>query len=97
MTCLCVSDHLKKPLTLMGLAYLACLLENVAHSPQPTPFQADHTVLTHDKLDEFKELDGYLFGIPTRYGMMCAQMKSFFDSTGGKAGQNGRNSSSSAS
>ena len=40
-------------------------------------------MLTHDKLDEFKALDGYLFGIPTRYGMMCAQMKAFFDSTGG--------------
>jgi NAD(P)H dehydrogenase (quinone) len=26
--------------------------------------------------------DGFLFGFPTRYGMMAAQMKVFFDSTG---------------
>ncbi|XP_047318158.1 probable NAD(P)H dehydrogenase (quinone) FQR1-like 1 [Impatiens glandulifera] len=27
--------------------------------------------------------DGYIFGFPTRFGMMAAQFKSFFDSTGG--------------
>jgi len=26
--------------------------------------------------------DGFIFGFPTRFGMMCAQMKSFFDTTG---------------
>ena len=26
--------------------------------------------------------DAFLFGIPTRFGLMCSQMKSFFDSTG---------------
>eukprot|EP00271_Cylindrocystis_brebissonii_P002460 TRINITY_DN13075_c2_g1_i1.p1 TRINITY_DN13075_c2_g1~~TRINITY_DN13075_c2_g1_i1.p1 ORF type:complete len:208 (-),score=44.16 TRINITY_DN13075_c2_g1_i1:1282-1905(-) len=29
------------------------------------------------------EADCFLFGFPTRYGMMCAQMKAFFDTTGG--------------
>lgn len=29
------------------------------------------------------EADGVLFGFPTRYGGMAAQMKAFFDSTGG--------------
>ncbi|KAH9711536.1 putative NAD(P)H dehydrogenase (quinone) FQR1-like 2 [Citrus sinensis] len=28
------------------------------------------------------EADGFLFGFPTRYGCMAAQMKAFFDSTG---------------
>lgn len=28
------------------------------------------------------EADAVLFGIPTRFGMMCAQMKAFFDATG---------------
>ncbi|KAK1262848.1 hypothetical protein QJS04_geneDACA009462 [Acorus gramineus] len=32
---------------------------------------------------ELKEGDGFLFGFPTRYGCMSAQMKAFFDSTGG--------------
>lgn len=33
-------------------------------------------------VDELVEADGFLFGIPTRYGCMAAQMKAFFDSTG---------------
>lgn len=31
---------------------------------------------------ELAEADGVLFGFPTRYGCMAAQMKAFFDSTG---------------
>lgn len=33
--------------------------------------------------NDLAEADGILFGFPTRFGMMCAQMKAFFDSTGG--------------
>ncbi|KAK9057544.1 hypothetical protein SSX86_022380 [Deinandra increscens subsp. villosa] len=32
---------------------------------------------------ELAEADGLLFGFPTRFGCMAAQMKAFFDSTGG--------------
>ncbi|XP_015867018.3 probable NAD(P)H dehydrogenase (quinone) FQR1-like 1 [Ziziphus jujuba] len=32
--------------------------------------------------DKLVEADGLLFGFPTRYGCMAAQMKAFFDSTG---------------
>jgi len=38
-----------------------------------------HRVLLEEKL---QEADGVLFGFPTRYGAMAAQMKAFFDSTG---------------
>jgi len=31
----------------------------------------------------FPTADAYMFGIPTRYGVMCAQMKTFWDATGG--------------
>lgn len=31
--------------------------------------------------EELAEADGILFGFPTRYGVMAAQMKAFFDST----------------
>ncbi|XP_059647708.1 probable NAD(P)H dehydrogenase (quinone) FQR1-like 1 [Cornus florida] len=34
-------------------------------------------------VEELVEADGLLFGFPTRYGSMAAQMKAFFDSTGG--------------
>lgn len=32
---------------------------------------------------ELEEYDGIIFGAPTRFGMMAAQMKSFLDATGG--------------
>jgi len=32
--------------------------------------------------DELEQFDGILFGIPTRFGVMAAQMKALFDSTG---------------
>ncbi|XWS45376.1 hypothetical protein CRYUN_Cryun15aG0131600 [Craigia yunnanensis] len=34
------------------------------------------------KAAELEEANGVLFGFPTRYGCMAAQMKAFFDSTG---------------
>lgn len=43
----------------------------------------DIPLLTYDKLHELEKADGFLFGTPTRYGMMAAQMKAFWDSTGG--------------
>jgi NAD(P)H dehydrogenase (quinone) len=42
----------------------------------------DINILTHDKIDEMKTADGFLFGMPTRFGAMPAQMKQFWDSTG---------------
>jgi NAD(P)H dehydrogenase (quinone) len=32
---------------------------------------------------DLAEADGFLFGFPTRYGMMAAQFKAFLDTTGG--------------
>jgi len=34
------------------------------------------------KVEELPEYDGFMFGIPTRYGMMAAQWKTFIDATG---------------
>jgi NAD(P)H dehydrogenase (quinone) len=34
------------------------------------------------KIDDLSEADGIIFGTPTRFGMMSAQMKEFLDSTG---------------
>ena len=33
--------------------------------------------------NEFAEADGFIFGFPTRFGMMAAQFKAFLDVTGG--------------
>ena len=41
--------------------------------------KSDIPIITADKLADF---DGFLFGFPTRFGAMPAQMKAFFDSTG---------------
>jgi NAD(P)H dehydrogenase (quinone) len=32
---------------------------------------------------QLPEADGFVFGFPTKFGMMCAQFKAFMDSTGG--------------
>jgi NAD(P)H dehydrogenase (quinone) len=33
-------------------------------------------------LDDLRAADGFIFGTPTRFGNMCAQMKQYFDSAG---------------
>jgi NAD(P)H dehydrogenase (quinone) len=33
-------------------------------------------------VNRFPEADGFLFGFPTRFGMMASQFKSVFDATG---------------
>ncbi|XP_075085879.1 putative NAD(P)H dehydrogenase (quinone) FQR1-like 2 isoform X3 [Nicotiana tabacum] len=42
----------------------------------------DDTILELPSPLELVDADGFLFGFPTRYGCMAAQMKAFFDSTG---------------
>lgn len=42
----------------------------------------DIPMLTFDKLVEMETSDGFLFGTPTRFGMMSAQMKTMWDQTG---------------
>jgi NAD(P)H dehydrogenase (quinone) len=44
------------------------------------PSKPDYPIFT---LDDFAKYDAFLFGIPTRYGGMPAQWKTFWDSTGG--------------
>ncbi|MDO8446054.1 MAG: NAD(P)H:quinone oxidoreductase [Deltaproteobacteria bacterium] len=34
-------------------------------------------------MDSLSEADAIIFGTPTRFGMMCAQMRTFLDATGG--------------
>lgn len=47
------------------------------------PFQNEFRRLPVISPREMAEADAILFGTPTRFGNMCAQMRSFFDSTGG--------------
>ncbi|GME69289.1 unnamed protein product [[Candida] boidinii] len=51
------------------------ILEKMHAPPKP-----DYPIATPDVL---KEYGSFLFGVPTRYGNMPSQMKSFIDSTGG--------------
>lgn len=44
--------------------------------------KGDDPVADYAFLQKLKEYDGIIFGLPTRFGMMAAQMKAFFDSTG---------------
>ena len=45
------------------------------------PPKADYPVITAADLEL---ADGFMFGLPTRFGMAAAQMKAFWDSTGGQ-------------
>lgn len=56
------------------------LPESVLSKMQAAPAREDHGVITASDL---ADADGILFGFPTRFGMMAAQMKAFFDATGG--------------
>jgi NAD(P)H:quinone oxidoreductase type IV len=40
------------------------------------------------KPDDLADADAVIFGIPARFGNMCAQMRNFFDQTGGLWAQN---------
>ncbi|KAJ4817225.1 NAD(P)H dehydrogenase (quinone) [Rhynchospora pubera] len=51
------------------------VLENMNAPPK-----SNVPVISPNKLPE---ADGFVFGFPTRFGMMCAQFKAFLDSTGG--------------
>eukprot|EP00048_Salpingoeca_helianthica_P020540 m.7067 g.7067 ORF g.7067 m.7067 type:complete len:206 (+) comp4940_c0_seq2:25-642(+) len=46
------------------------------------PPKGEDAVADYAFVQKLKEYDGFLFGIPTRFGMMPAQLKAFFDSTG---------------
>lgn len=59
------------------------LNEEVLKKLQAPPKTSEIPEMTYDKLSELEAADGILFGTPTRFGMMAAQMKAFWDSTGG--------------
>ncbi|XP_016501838.1 putative NAD(P)H dehydrogenase (quinone) FQR1-like 2 isoform X2 [Nicotiana tabacum] len=65
-----------------GLLYRVpeTLSEDVLVQMQVPP--KDDTILELPSPLELVDADGFLFGFPTRYGCMAAQMKAFFDSTG---------------
>eukprot|EP00871_Galdieria_phlegrea_P000535 jgi/Galph1/1482/GphlegSOOS_G165.1 len=46
------------------------------------PPKSSDPVLTFDLHNRLLEADGFVFGFPTRFGAICAQMKAFFDSLG---------------
>jgi len=50
------------------------------HAP---PKPADVPVLTHDKIATLPDYDAFIFGIPTRFGSVPAQLKAVMDATGG--------------
>eukprot|EP00403_Amphidinium_massartii_P028864 CAMPEP_0178402774 /NCGR_PEP_ID=MMETSP0689_2-20121128/17020_1 /TAXON_ID=160604 /ORGANISM="Amphidinium massartii, Strain CS-259" /LENGTH=454 /DNA_ID=CAMNT_0020023695 /DNA_START=86 /DNA_END=1450 /DNA_ORIENTATION=+ len=58
------------------------LPEEVLKKMGAPPKPAD-PVMDYASIDKLPGYDGFMFGLPTRFGMMASQMKSFFDSTGG--------------
>lgn len=67
------------PFILFGLQVPETLHEDVLGKMSAPP-KSDAPIITPNEL---AEADGFVFGFPTRFGMMSAQFKAFFDSTGG--------------
>ncbi|WZZ20919.1 LOW QUALITY PROTEIN: hypothetical protein YC2023_122306 [Brassica napus] len=55
-------------------------LPEEALSKMSTPPKSESPIITPNDL---AEADGFVFGFPTRYGMMAAQFKVFLHATGG--------------
>jgi NAD(P)H dehydrogenase (quinone) len=58
------------------LEYNLPKLKSSSHAQAVLKQQEDIPLVT---VDELKEADGVIFGTPTRFGNMCAQMKQFID------------------
>lgn len=55
------------------------LPEDVLEKMHAAP-KSSHPII---KVEDLPKADGFVFGMPTRFGLMPAQMKAFFDATGG--------------
>ncbi|KAI7886064.1 NAD(P)H:quinone oxidoreductase, type IV [Lichtheimia hyalospora FSU 10163] len=78
-----LSRHIRKGLESQGVEVETyqvpeTLSEDILEKMHAPP-KSDDPVITVDKL---KEADGFMLGIPTRFGSMPAQWKSFLDATG---------------
>jgi NAD(P)H dehydrogenase (quinone) len=58
------------------LEYNLPKLQSSSHAQEVLAQQKDIPFAT---MDDLKEADGVIFGTPTRFGNMCAQMKQYFD------------------
>ncbi|KAL0695241.1 hypothetical protein Bca4012_062421 [Brassica carinata] len=56
------------------------MLPEEALSKMSAPPKSETPIITPNNLTE---ADGFVFGFPTRFGMMAAQFKAFLDATGG--------------
>jgi NAD(P)H dehydrogenase (quinone) len=59
------------------------VLEQIQEDKYAKAVWEKHKELPECTLDELKGADAIIFGSPTRYGNMIAQMKKLIDSTGG--------------
>lgn len=55
---------------------------NIIEAMHATEAKKEFAHIPIATLDNLSEADGIIFGTPTRFGMMSAQMKEFLDSTG---------------
>jgi NAD(P)H dehydrogenase (quinone) len=60
------------------LEYNLPKLQGSKHAQEVLAQQQDIPIAT---MEDLKNADGVIFGTPTRYGNMCAQMKQYFDQT----------------
>lgn len=59
------------------------ILSEDALKAMGAPPKPEDPVMDHSKIESLADYDGFMFGIPTRFGCPAAQMAAFFGSTGG--------------
>jgi NAD(P)H dehydrogenase (quinone) len=59
------------------------LADTVLEAMHAAPKDPTVPYIEHANIGTLTEMDGLLFGFPTRFGMMPAQMKALWDATGG--------------
>jgi NAD(P)H dehydrogenase (quinone) len=60
------------------LEYNLPKVQGSKHAQETLAHQQDIPIAS---MDDLRDADGVIFGTPTRYGNMCAQMKQYFDQT----------------
>jgi len=78
-----IAEAAKKEGVEVDLLQVAETLPEGVLGAMKAPPKADHTVIEHSNIEKLLDYDGIMFGLPTRFGQPAAQIKSFWDATGG--------------
>ena len=77
-----ITEAMKAEGVTVDLFQVPELLPSEVLKAMHAPEKCADPVMDHPKIKSLTDYDGFVFGIPTRFGSAAAQMKAFFDGTG---------------